>query len=293
MIAEKVCERLLFFLCRHCSEWRGIWRLKLPERVGAFRFARPGNFVTRTRYGCPIEVRRNDVVGHALHFYGCLNAPLEAIAAEVLQPGDVALDLGANIRGVALFLAKLVGPEGRVYAVEPMSANMELLARNVRRAGFEKILRTEHRAAGRDNLRQRLFFDADTSNWGAMSLHDHAGSGSEEIEIEPLDAMWARWGHPQIAFVKMDVEGFESDVLAGARKMMSLAPPRVWVVEFNPEYFAHMVGGAAHLWDEFVSRGYHPFTKTGKPVTEPPSTHCDVVFRLDDKFRGVTRDGLR
>lgn len=283
IVAEKLRERLLYFLCRYCAGLRGAWRLNLEQRVYSFRFACPGNLMTRTRFGCPIEVRKNDVASHGLHFNGCINHQLEAVAAAALRPGDLALDLGANIGGITLYLAQLVGPAGRVYSVEPMSGNLELLTRNVRRAGFASVVHIEHRAAGRESMRSKLYFDPETRNWGAISLHDHTGTGSEDIEIEPLDVLWARWGRPQFAFVKMDVEGFESDVIAGATELLAVAPPRVWVVEFNPDHFAHMAGGAVHLWEEFVSRGYRAFTKTGLPMTDPPSAHCDVVFRLPDE----------
>ncbi len=275
-LAETIRERILYFLCRYCAEWRGAWRFRLAERVVAFRFASSGNFVTTTRFGFPIEVRKNDGIGHALHFYGCLNPQLESVIEAEVKPGDCALDLGANIGGITLLLAQLVGPKGRVFAVEPMSANAELLTSNVHRSGSSSIVTIEHRAAGRAPEHRKLFFDAATRNWGAISLHDQSGSGAEDIEIEPLDAMWNRWGRPQLALVKMDVEGFEMDVVAGAQELLAVAPPRVWVVEFNPDHGAQQAG----LWEAFTSRGYAAFSKENLPLREAPQTHCDVVFRL-------------
>jgi FkbM family methyltransferase len=279
-LAERCAERLLYLLCRHCSTWRGVWRLNLSRRVAEFRFAKSGTLITETRLGFPIEVRKNDIIGHSLHFFGRYNAPLENVASAALRPGDCALDLGANIGAVTLHLARLVGPAGRVFAIEPMSANAGLLTRNVGRAGFEKMVQIEVVAAGRASRRAELFFDPGTSNWGAISLRDHTGTASEEIQIEPLDDLWKRWGRPHFRFVKMDVEGFESDVLAGAGELLATAPPEVWVVEFNPEQLAHTDGGAAQLWDAFATRGYRAFTKDGTPLSAAPHDHCDVVFRL-------------
>src|SRR4029077_20324881 len=76
-LSEKISERLLYTLCRHCSEWRGAWHLDLRRRVDEFRFARDGTFVTETQFGFPIEVRKNDIIGHNLHFFGRYNKPLE------------------------------------------------------------------------------------------------------------------------------------------------------------------------------------------------------------------------
>ena len=279
-LAEKCAERLLYALCRHCSAWRGAWRLDLTRRVDEFRFLQPGTFVTGTRLGFPIEVRKNDVIGHNLHFFGRYNALLENVASAALRPGDCALDLGANIGAVTLHLARLVGPQGRVFAVEPISANAELLTRNVRRAGFDKVVQIEKLAAGRASGRAEVFFDASTSNWGAISLRDRTGTASEEIQVEPLDELWRRWGRPHFHFVKMDVEGFEPDVLAGAGELLATSPPETWVVEFNPAHLAHRDGGASQLWDAFVTRGYGAFAKDGTPLSAAPRNHCDVVFRL-------------
>ncbi len=280
-LPEVLAERILYTLCRHCASWRGAWRLDLRRRVDEFRFADPGTLVTETQLGFPIEVRKNDIIGHNLHFFGRYNIPLENVAAGALRPGDSALDLGANIGAVTLHLARLVGPTGKVFSVEPLSANADLLESNVSRAGVGKIVRIERLAAGRVRERVQLFFDSRTSNWGAISLHDRAGSGSEEIEIEPLDEMWKRWGRPRFRFVKMDVEGFEVDVLAGADELLATAPPEVWVVEFNPEQLGHASGGAGQLWEAFMRRGYRAFKKDGTPLGAAPQDHCDVVFRLD------------
>ena len=65
--AEKLSERLLYTLCRHCATWRGAWRLDLLRRIDEFRFAEPGTLVTQTRLGFPIEVRTLIEVEVALH----------------------------------------------------------------------------------------------------------------------------------------------------------------------------------------------------------------------------------
>ena len=82
IVAEKLRERLLYFLCRYCAGLRGAWRLNLPQRGDSSRFARPGNLMTRTRFGCPTKVR-NGVASHVLPFCGCINTQIEAPDADL------------------------------------------------------------------------------------------------------------------------------------------------------------------------------------------------------------------
>src|SRR6185312_12382199 len=59
---------------------------------------------------------------------------------QLVRPGSVVIDVGANIGHYTLRLAQLVGPEGRVYAFEPMPKTFDLLCRNVVTAGYARTV---------------------------------------------------------------------------------------------------------------------------------------------------------
>lgn len=272
----------LYILCRYAVNWRGMWRLRLGERALAFRFAQGGTLITRTRWGVPIEVRKNDSIGHTVYFFGDYEKKLLAVIRRELRPGDVALDIGANIGVVSLFCATRVGPTGRVFAVEALRQNHELLERNVRRAGFSNRITTAHCALGAEEKTIVIRFDETTENWGNTSLLDQSGASQQEVRMQRLDQLWEKWGRPHIQLVKLDVEGFEAEVLKGAGRLLQESPPAFWIVEFNPDYLARETGGVATLWHTFVRRGYTPYhMKTQLRLDRPPDAHCDVLFRLE------------
>ena len=276
---RRIC---LYALCRHAAGWRGMWRLKLGQRALAYRFPKAGTLVTHTRWGVPIEVRKNDSIGHLVYFFGNYERKLLAAIRRELQPGDAALDIGANIGVVSLFCATRVGPTGRVFAIEALRQNHELLTNNIQRAGFSNVITTEHCALGEEERTIVIRFDERTENWGNTSLLDQTGSSQQEVPMRRLDQVWEKWGRPRIKLVKLDVEGLEHEVLKGAERFLKECPPAVWIVEFNLDYLAREANGAANLWDIFIRRGYTPYhMKTRQRLDNPPVTHCDVLFRLE------------
>ena len=81
-----------------------------------------------------------------------------------LKPGMRVFDLGANIGYYTVMMARRVGPTGRVYAVEPVPRNFELLSRNVGRNGLAERTELEQIAiAGSDGEKALLI--SEKSNW--------------------------------------------------------------------------------------------------------------------------------
>jgi len=272
---------LLYLLCRHCSEWRGIWRLDLLQHAFDYRFPESGRLLTETKWGQPIEIRKNDLVGHMIYFFGEFERKLRTVASAELHAGDVALDIGANVGAVSLFLGTLVGPKGRVFSIEPLAENFELLDRNVRRVDSGNVFHPEHCALGSEEKTISLRFDEHMHNSGAVSLLDRGGKGEQSVALRRLDTLWESWGRPRIRFVKMDVEGYEYEVMRGAERLLREAPPEVWVVEFNWEQLSRIENGVRRQWDIFLDHGYEPFDmETGAKMASQPTAHCDVIFRF-------------
>ena len=70
---------------------------------------------------------------------GTYEPPVQQALADCLKPGDVVLDVGANVGFIAVIAAKLVGPAGRVVAFEPVPENARLVRRNARLNGLSRL----------------------------------------------------------------------------------------------------------------------------------------------------------
>jgi FkbM family methyltransferase len=158
----------------------------------------------------------------------------------LLNDGDQLIDVGANIGWYTVSAARRVGEHGQVFAFEPDANNFAVLSANVR-AGAPSCITLENKALGRtagaatmehsqDNQgdhRLRAFNEGhpDSPAKGSVSVVslDTYLAGSRDFKLEKLRVL------------KIDVQGFEAEVLRGARELLSrLSPYTVIFIEFEP-----------------------------------------------------------
>jgi FkbM family methyltransferase len=257
-----------------------MWRLNLTDRAIRYRF-RERSLVCNTVWGFPLEVHANDIIGNCVYFFGSFHWNLTSTLATLTRPGDIVIDVGANVGFMTLFFASLVGPQGSVYAVEPFNPNLALLERNVSRAGYRNRVRLEKYALGDHSAIETLRYQSSSCNLGGVSLLSGKGDQEQSVEMVPLDSLWEKWGKPRASLLKVDVEGFELNVLAGAQQMFAEAPPKVCLVEFNTEYLSE--AGARDLWQFFCSRGYEPCDHRLRRLSHHPAEDTDIFFLLPRK----------
>jgi FkbM family methyltransferase len=130
----------------------------------------------------------------------------------------VVFDVGANV-GIYTVLGCLAAPGLTVHAFEPVAENVELLERNLARHGIGERV-TVVQAAVSDHAGQAIIHLGQSGN---HSLSNDQGGGERWIETITLDD-YVRAGslHPEL--IKIDVEGVEGAVLAGAEYVLSLRP---------------------------------------------------------------------
>ena len=141
-----------------------------------------------------------------------------------LKPGMNAIDVGANHGVFALTMARLVGPEGRVAAFEPGLEVQGLLERSIARNGLANLELV--RAAVAETPGEAQLHDGNGSS-EAASLAAGGGRPGRTVRVTTLDSEWERLGRPPVDFVKIDVEGFEAQVIAGAHRLLRDAAPLV------------------------------------------------------------------
>jgi FkbM family methyltransferase len=158
---------------------------------------------------------------------------MAAVAAAVLPEDGVVLDVGANIGLSALALAPLL-PRGRILALEPSPRSAAALRCTLALNGLENRVAVEAVAMGAAPG-ETEFHDAAHS--AGAHLMDPGTLGGEalprvRVPVETVDALVARHGLARLDFIKVDVEGFESEVLDGARATLARFRPVVFA-EFN------------------------------------------------------------
>lgn len=156
-----------------------------------------------------------------------LDEPVErAFLLARLRPGDVFVDVGANI-GVYTLTALLGGPPGvSAVAFEPHPVLRERLCFNLAANRVADRARIVAAAVGPAAATTTLWANSST-NAGRSSLLPFAGDRSRGVEVEvcPLAALLGRGGIERVDAVKIDVEGFEDDALM---PFFDSAPPAAW-----------------------------------------------------------------
>lgn len=151
---------------------------------------------------------------------GTYERPVQRLFEQFVAKGDVVFDIGANVGFFTLLAAKLVGPTGRVFAFEPLPRNVEYIERHLALNRVENatvLPLALSRAAG-----VARFNIAESPSMGRLSE-----SGTLEVETASLDELLRSGRIAAPAFIKMDVEGAECDVLNGAKEMLAEHRPAI------------------------------------------------------------------
>jgi FkbM family methyltransferase len=139
---------------------------------------------------------------------------------DMLQPGDIAYDIGANLGIHTIFMAKKVGENGRVIAFEPETTNYEALRQNINLNGLNNI--THVKVALGDKVDTGNLYMKKKVGHGAVSLiRSDESNFCEKIEILPGDFLIQDRNLPLPKAVKIDVEGYEYLVIKGLQKTLT------------------------------------------------------------------------
>lgn len=171
-----------------------------------------------------------------------------ALFRELVNDGDVVLDLGANIGYFTLLFAQLVGDSGKVYSFEPEPRNFHYLTKNIELNNFKNVHAYQKAVSNQSNKDKLYLCPYDTGhhtlyqNEGISSYRpDHASEEVEflEVDVVALDQFLDKEAS-KVHVIKMDVEGSEALALAGMKELLSQAQDIKIILEFFPLLISKM-----------------------------------------------------
>ena len=191
----------------------------------------------------------------------------------LVRAGDVCIDIGANLGYYARPLARLAGPEGRVYAVEPVAPVRKVLSRNLRRCVNTEIipyaLGGEDRTVvlANDSARETGYLGT-----GRNFVKESGGRSDVEFVAEMRRGSGLFGGLERLDFIKCDVEGYELHILREMRTVLERHRPTV-LIETGGENRPAVV----RLFGELGYRGYT--LADGREVPLTSGSGKDIIFR--------------
>lgn len=177
----------------------------------------------------------NHVSAHLLRYGEWAEQELQLFLS-VIKPGDTVLDVGANIGAFTVPLAKAVGPAGSIYAFEPQRVIYQRMNANVALNGLNNV-HTFLAAVGsqRSTLKVPSIDYSVAANFAAVSLADQSVFRDMQHETVPvivLDELFLTPpgnGRKCPSFIKVDVELMEQYVLEGARRLIQMCQPVLYL----------------------------------------------------------------
>jgi FkbM family methyltransferase len=153
-----------------------------------------------------------------------------ALFRSILRPGMSVIDIGANIGYFTMLAASLVGPQGRVLAIEPNPRNVRLLEASRRANRFDHVT-VAQTAAGRET--GLLVLNTSYSNGTTSAPPDELGQflSAEAVPCLRLDSLFG--ANATVDLIKVDVEGAEFNALLGGEATIRRCRPFI-ISEFSP-----------------------------------------------------------
>jgi FkbM family methyltransferase len=271
----------------------------LPTPLGVFllrvhnallrRFTPPrqGN----TYFGAELLCDPNDLIQRSILNFGVWEPNISYWIGRILRPGDVCIDVGANIGYDTLLASSVVGTAGKVVSIEAAPRIFSLLEHNVRvnRATNVRLVN----AAVSDRRQTLTLYSGGVRNLGATTTLASRGFPIETtVEAWPLVQLLSPQEIASAKLIKIDIEGGELPVLKGLLAEASRFPREIVVIveaswQDNPadweSVFAQFVaaGFTAYEIENHYSLEWYLNWRTPsalKQVSSCPTAQTDLLF---------------
>ncbi|HEF5151448.1 FkbM family methyltransferase [Burkholderia multivorans] len=228
----------------------------------------------RCRYGTMLFNTNDEFVGRSLALYGEWSEPEPFLFAQMIREGDTVVEAGANLGSHTVMLSRAVGESGTVFAFEPQRHTFQLLCGNLALNERLNVRAYQYAIGDAEGVVEFPLVDPRApNNFGASSLL-HPAPRAESVPLRTIDSLRLT----RLDFVKADVEGFEMNVIRGARETLRALRPIVYV-----EYLSHYAGDMSKaMLDVFAALDYRVWY-----FITPLFNRLNFAGNLENAFDGI------
>ena len=200
------------------------------------------NALRMCRWG-PMIYNKNDAyVGRSIAKYGEYSWGEQQLFSQLLKPGAVIVEAGANIGAHTIPLARIAGPNGAVLAFEPERFSFQTLCANVALNQCTNVWAFQQAVAASNGMIPVPAVDPTVpNNFGGVTLLSK--TGADIVPMRTVDSL-------QLAactMLKADVEGMEIDVLRGAQQTIAQLRPLIYIENDREDKSAEMIDALLKL----------------------------------------------
>lgn len=250
VLPKYIFEKILSFY-RIIFKNRGMQQYKLKYQIRNFK----NDFITNIKHidkTFKIKIYANNSLSQYNEIYvdGNHEPEIANLMIKYIKSNDIVLDIGANIGYHSMLMSKCVGENGKVIAFEPVPEMQEKFIENLKLNSFNNIhLEKIALSDTIGNIKFYADFINDTGGSSAIKIRDDMKE--IEVGVKTLDSL----NITKVNFIKIDVEGYEWNVINGAKNIIERNKPII-VLEYSPVFYEKYDKSHSHKILEYLITDY-------------------------------------
>ncbi|MHC1740418.1 MAG: FkbM family methyltransferase [Anaerolineaceae bacterium] len=265
-LRERIAESLRPVLRRRKAN---LWNRKTQKQSELVKEVFPG---------VRMHLFRGEILSKAI-FMGNFEWQEIQFLSKILHNGDTFIDIGGNIGFYSVIAAKLVGASGKVIAVEPVKKTFDRLNQNIQLNHYQNVQTFQLALSSKNGVLPMNVSQDGYDAWNSLTTPARGETYLvEEVKTQTLDDFIEANKIPgKVKMVKIDVEGWESELAKGATRFFSLAQSPILQVEFNQTALKSAGSSSKQLHDQITACGYSFYVYDGKKNRLTP-----FIFETED-----------
>ncbi|TAL62901.1 MAG: FkbM family methyltransferase [Bacteroidetes bacterium] len=216
---------------------------------------------------------------HEIYYLGFYEAGTLDVLKQCLSPNDVFLDVGASVGLMSLYAAKMMGSLGKVFAFEPTRKSYDVFSESISHNRFSNISAFKM-GLGNETRSIPIYTDR-----GCPSMVELNSSDPREmVEIDRLDSVLAKEGVSKVRMMKIDVEGFELEVLRGAEKLLTGKDAPIICIEYMKALIKPGEEDAVGYLEKINKYRFYQLRKSKNTISKLFEVEKGGKFRNDDNI---------
>ena len=271
LLRNKISESILYFLASKLNAQRFVSKLAPGNnlyKIDSLRFTK--------KNGINYALDISDYQHWIIYFGITKDDPIGLF--ELVQKGDTIIDIGSNIGQTAMTFAKIAGEQSMVYGFEPDPVNYSKAMENLKLNSFKNI---EILNLGLGSKSEELNLKINSPlNRGGNRIDKNKTKDSFIIKVEMLDSLFENKKIKKIDLIKIDVEGFELEVLKGASSIIRNFKPKMFI-EVDDTNLKEQGSSAKDLIEYLYTFDYFIVNSETKEIVKKESdfrnSHFDII----------------
>jgi FkbM family methyltransferase len=200
----------------------------------------------------------------------------------IIEPNDIFIDVGANIGMHTLAAAHAMHGQGKVIALEPYPPTVQLLEKTIWMNGYKNIVEIHSIAASDEQSERTLYLGATSGHHSLYPLDASSKTDSTPIKVSTTTIDQIMINSPKANLIKIDAEGAELEVLAGAAMLINRNDNIAVIAEFGNSHLKRINVSTQAWLDNFQQFGFefqaiHPDTGALRNISIDELDHIDSI----------------